>query len=118
MLSHDQRTNDDVAVQNISIVEIKMNEKLRPNFTPIPNVILDEMMRMLAPGATKVLFAICRFTYGWGKQADRISLNQLQDITGMARGSVARSLKELGEVITVTPGDPSRHQASEYRLNI
>jgi hypothetical protein len=48
-----------------------VSEKLKPNFTPIPNVVLDEMMWRLAPGATKILFAICRFTYGWGKHADR-----------------------------------------------
>lgn len=96
-----------------------MNEKLKPNFTPIPNVILDEIMRTLAPGATKVLFAICRYTYGWGKPAgDRISLKQLQEITGMARGSVVRSVKELGPLVTVTAGDPSRQLASEYRINV
>ena len=96
-----------------------MSEKLKPNFTPIPNVILDEIMRTLAPGAAKVLFAICRYTYGWGKpQGDRISLSQLCDITGMARGSVARSIKELGPIVTVTTGDPTRHLASEYRINV
>lgn len=95
-----------------------MSKKLRPNFTPIPNVILDEIMRTLAPGTTKLLFAICRFTYGWGKQSDRISISQLEDITGMARGSVARSIKQLGKLVSIKPGDPSRQLASEYRLNI
>ena len=96
-----------------------MSEKLKPNFTPIPNVLLDEIMRTLAPGATKVLFAICRYTYGWGKpEGDRISLRQLEDVTGMARGSVIRSLKELGSVVSVIPGDPSRQLASQYRINI
>jgi hypothetical protein len=28
-----------------------MTERLKLNFTPIPNIILDQMMRMLAPGA-------------------------------------------------------------------
>lgn len=95
-----------------------MSKKLKPNFTPIPNVILDEIMRTLAPGTTKLLFAICRFTYGWGKQSDRISISQLEDITGMAHGSVARSIKQLGKLVSIKPGDPSRQLASEYRLNI
>jgi phage replication O-like protein O len=95
-----------------------MSEKLKPNFTAVPNVIFDRVLCTLAPGATKVLFAICRFTYGYGKTSDRISLKQLQDMTGMARGSVARSVKELGPLVTVTAGDPSRQMASEYRLNI
>jgi hypothetical protein len=96
-----------------------LSEKLKPNFTAIPNVIFDKFMCTLAPGAAKVPFAICRFTYGYGKpNGDHISLEQLQDMTGMARGSVARSVKELGHLITVTPGNPSRQMASQYRLNI
>jgi phage replication O-like protein O len=96
-----------------------MGEKLKPNFTAVPNLIFDVKMRTLAAGATKVLFAICRYTYGWGKpNGDRISLTQLQEMTGMARGSVARSLKELGNLITVTHGDPSQQLANEYRINI
>jgi hypothetical protein len=82
-----------------------MSERLRPNFTGVPNIIFDKFMRTLAPGAAKVLFVICRFTYGYGKPSgDRISLKQLQDMTGMARGSVARSIKELGSLVTVRRG--------------
>jgi uncharacterized phage protein (TIGR02220 family) len=96
-----------------------MSEKLKPNFTPVPNILFDEAMRTMAPGAVKVLFAICRFTFGWGKpDGDRISLTQLQDITGMARGSVARSFKQLGNLVCIKSGDPSHQQASEYRLNV
>jgi hypothetical protein len=96
-----------------------VSDKLKPNFTPIPNIILDSILRTLAPGATKVLFAICRYTYGWGKpDGDRISLKQLQEITGMARGSVARSVKDLGPLVAVMAGDPKRQLASEYRINI
>jgi phage replication O-like protein O len=93
-----------------------VSDKLKPNFTPIPNVILDEIMRKLSPGATKILFAICRFTYGYGKQFDRISLSQLAECTGLDRRSVSRSVKQLGAVVTITPGNVTL--ASEYRLNI
>jgi phage replication O-like protein O len=95
-----------------------MSEKLKPNFTPVPNVILDEIMRKLTPSAVKVLLAICRYTYGWGKQSDRISSNQLAEMTGMDRSNVRRSLKQLGALVIIRPGDPKRNQASEYRLNI
>ena len=96
-----------------------MSNRLKPNFTAVPNVIFDKFMRTLAAGAVKVLFAICRFTYGYNKpEGDRMSLKQLQDMTGMARGSVARSVRELGALVTVSPGDPSRQLASKYRLNI
>lgn len=97
-----------------------MSNRLKPNFTAVPNVIFEKIMRTLAPGAVKVLFAICRYTYGHVGKADgdRISLKRLQDMTGMARGSVARSLKELRTLVTIRPGDPRRQIASFYRLNI
>ena len=94
-----------------------MSEKLKPNFTAVPNVILDEAMRTLQPGAVKLVFAICRYTYGWRKpEGERISLKQLQEITGMSRWSVVRSLKQLGRLVSIKPGNAT--QASEYRLNI
>jgi Bacteriophage replication protein O len=93
-----------------------VSEKLRPNFTPIPNILLDDVMGKLSPGAVKILFGICRFTYGWGKTSDRISLSQLQAITGLSRWSVVRSLKQLGDLVTIKPG--SHNLASEYTLNI
>ncbi len=52
-------------------------------------MILDEIMRTLAPGAMKVLFAICRYTYGWGKpEGDRISLKQLRKSPGWRDGAL------------------------------
>ena len=95
-----------------------MSERLKPNFTPVPNVIFDEVLSTLAPGAVKVLFAICRYTYGWGKKSDRISLNQLAEMTGMDRANVSRAVRQLGNLVIVKPGDRRKNQASEYRINI
>ena len=72
-----------------------MSEKLKPNFTAIPNVIFDQIMRALNEGEFKLLMAICRYTYGWRKQSDRISLKQLADLTGMDRSNVARARNRL-----------------------
>jgi phage replication O-like protein O len=93
-----------------------MSDRLKPNFTPVPNVILDEIMRGLNEGQFKTLMAICRKTYGWGKHSDQISLSQLADITGMDRSNVARARKGLGNLVTVTPG--TAITASTYQLNI
>jgi len=94
-----------------------MSEKLKPNFTPVPNVVFDEVMRTLTPAAGCLVFAICRYTYGWGKpQGDEISLKQLQEMTGLTRWGVIRARKQLGHLVTITPGNASR--ASKYRLNV
>lgn len=58
-----------------------------PNFTQIPNEILDKMADM-TPAEFKVLMAICRKTFGWQKERDVISLSQLEELTGLSRTAV------------------------------
>lgn len=58
-----------------------------PNFTQIPNEILDKMAEM-TPAEFKVLVAICRKTFGWQKERDVISLSQLEELTGLSRTAV------------------------------
>lgn len=58
-----------------------------PNFTQIPNEILDRMHEM-TPAEFKVLVAICRKTFGWHKERDIISLTQLEEMTGLSRTAV------------------------------
>ena len=36
----------------------------------------------------------------------------------MARGSIARSVKDLGSLLDISPGDLSRSLASQYRINV
>lgn len=93
-----------------------MSEKLKPNFTPIPNVVLENLMPGLSKAALKVLLAVARKTYGWGKERDAISLSQLQGLTGLGRAGVVRGTKELGSLIKVTKG--ANRDCNEYELNI
>jgi phage replication O-like protein O len=90
---------------------------LIPNTTQVPNVVLDEVIPRLKPGAVRVLLVIVRFTYGFGKEADRISYTQLQKVTGLSREGVRQAVKELGELVTVKPGARGKG-ANEYSLNI
>ena len=50
-----------------------------PNFTQVPNIVLDNMMSSLNESELKVLLYICRRTYGFHKEKDAISLSQLTD---------------------------------------
>jgi len=91
---------------------------LIPNTTQIPNVLMDEVMRTLSTAALKVLFAICRYTYGYGKQSDSISLRQLEEMTGLSRSGVVRCRKQLGNLIKTIPGSATEQRASVYALNL
>jgi hypothetical protein len=48
----------------------------KTNFTGIPNLFFDEVMRHLKEGELKVLLYIFRHTYGWQKDRDCISVPQ------------------------------------------
>lgn len=43
----------------------------------------------------RVFMAICIKTYGWNKKLDWISLSQLEEMTGIAKTHISRTLKEL-----------------------
>ena len=80
--------------------------KLRPNFTQIPNVVLDEWMAELSKGELKVLLYVMRRTYGFQKESDNISISQIcegiggKDLgTGLNRDTVnvaIASLEKMG----------------------
>lgn len=67
----------------------------KPNYTQIPNDILDNYMNQLSGAGIKVLLKICRNTFGWQKEKDKISLSQLVDSTGLCRQSALDAVKEL-----------------------
>ena len=72
-----------------------MSRTLIPNSTQIPDVILDHWMAKLSGAEFKVLLYIARRTYGFGKDTDDISLNQLahgirrRDGTRLDRAGIA-----------------------------
>ena len=73
-----------------------------PNYTQIPNVIIDHWMAFLSPAEFKVLICICRKTFGWKKENDRISLRQIETMTGLSRKGIITNLESLVEKELVT----------------
>lgn len=94
-----------------------MRRLLIPNTTQFPNVLLEDVIPKLPPGAVRVLLAIVRFTYGFGRESDRISLTQLQRATGLSRWRVNEGVKALRNVVNVKPGAKGKG-ANEYTLNL
>ena len=94
-----------------------MSKLLIPNTCQVPNVLLDEVIPRLSAGAVRVLLAIVRFTYGFQKESDRISLSQLQKITGLSRQGVVQGIAALRPLLKITPGAKGKG-ANEYSLNL
>ena len=78
-----------------------------PNTTQVPDLLFDHIMQDLDEKELKVLLYIIRRTFGFKKQADNISLNQLVSGittrdgrvldrgTGLSKATVARALQSL-----------------------
>ena len=102
---------------------------LHPTTTPVPDDVIDELMPRLSEAELKVLLYIVRRTFGFRKESDAISLNQLvngiqtrdgrvlDSGTGMSRSSVIRGTNGLVEkgVITV---DKRQTEDGENEINV
>ena len=66
-----------------------------PNHTQTPNELFDEHMKEMAGSELKVILAICRKTFGWHKERDRISTSQLMEMTGLSNRAVIDAIRKL-----------------------
>jgi phage replication O-like protein O len=105
-----------------------------PNTTQIPNDVFDSLMPSLSGGELKVLLYICRRTFGFQKDSDRISLSQithgittkagrvLDHGTGLCKRRVITALKALEKkniiIITREVDETGLNAVNTYRLNI
>lgn len=103
-----------------------------PSYTPVPDIVFDELAPELTEAELRVLLYIVRRTFGFKRQADAISLSQLVSGittrdgrvldrgTGMSRPGVTKGIKGLAEkkIIIVEKGTDERgeNQVNVYRL--
>ena len=81
----------------------------KPNYTPVPDELFDEQLPDLSGAELKVLLYIIRWTFGFKKESDNISLNQLlhgittkENVvldrgTGLSKKTLLETLKNLVE---------------------
>lgn len=76
----------------------KANPQLEDGYTKIADELLEALpSARLSGGEFRIVLAIIRKTYGFGKKMDRISLSQFETMTGIPR---KRCHKLLGELVT------------------
>lgn len=92
-------------------------KQLKPNFTQIPNVYLDEYMRELDSDTFKVLMVLSRKIYGYHKDSDRISQSQIIELSGLTKKMVKKALRILIErnLINVVESE-TRFKGRRYEL--
>jgi phage replication O-like protein O len=70
-----------------------MSSYVKPNYTQIPNQLLDEQLAEMGEAELKITLAVCRKTFGWHKDSDRISLSQFQELTGLSRQGAVNGIE-------------------------
>ena len=105
-----------------------------PNYTPVPDELFDEQLPDLSGSELKVLLYIIRRTFGFKKDSDNISLNQLLNGittkegivldrgTGLTKKTLLEAIKSLVEKnLILTERRRSKEKGDEpttYRLNL
>ena len=105
-----------------------------PTTTPTPDLLFDHIMQDLKESELKVMLYIIRRTYGFKKNTDDISLNQLVEGiktkdgrlldrgTGLSKSTVKRSLQSLKEknlINAIRNSDPKKgNLPTTYSLKI
>jgi hypothetical protein len=106
----------------------------KPNYTPVPDELFDEQLPDLSGAELKVLLYIIRRTFGFKKESDNISLNQLlhgittkENLvldrgTGLSKKTLLETIKNLIEKnLIISARRRSKEKGDEpttYRLNI
>lgn len=67
----------------------------QPNYTQIPNQLLDEHMSTLSGAELKLCLAIARQTFGWHKEGDKLSIKQLCALTGLSNRAICTAIESV-----------------------
>lgn len=77
--------------------------QLENGYTRIANELYEEIMKQPFSGyECRVLHAIIRKTYGYGKKSDYIAFSQISELTGIAKTHISRTMAALIEYKVVT----------------
>ena len=72
------------------------NPQYENGYTRIANELLEALARThLCDQESRILFAVIRKTYGWGKTWDRLSYTQITEMTGISNPHVHHTIKRL-----------------------
>ena len=64
-------------------------------YTQTPDLIFDELLKILTHSELILIMIIVRQTFGWKKEFDNISLSQLIEKSGLSKKSVLSALNSL-----------------------
>jgi len=87
-----------------------------PNYTQIPNNLLDRYLPEISPAELKVTLAVARNTFGWHRERHMMSISYLTKAAGLSRQGVINGINAGLERGTL--GRIQRGQSYEYFLEV
>lgn len=94
-----------------------MSNIIAPNYTQVPNVVVDELASQLSDSAFKLYVVLIRKTKGWDQARDAISISQFEKITGKSRPTVVKAIDELVKLRLIRKTRCTKF-GNEYELNL
>lgn len=91
-----------------------------PNYTICPNDLIDYYMADMGGAELKVVLAIVRHTFGYHKKQEALTLETLQEITGLCERSVIEATRMTEErgLIKKMANPKHRYGATWWEVNI
>lgn len=89
-----------------------------PNYTQIPNLILDDLLPLMKEAEMRIFMVICRQTIGWHRREHQISLSFFEKATGLCRQGVLNGIEEAIKRNTIIKREGGPNKASYYSINI
>lgn len=90
-----------------------------PNYTQVPNVLLDELMSEMKESELRVVLVAVRKIIGWHKTApEPISVSQFMKLTGLSRQPVLNGIQAAIERGLLTVAGQGKRGVSLYTLNV
>lgn len=88
-----------------------------PNYTQVPNVVIDDLASKLSDSAFKIYVVLIRKTKGWEQKRDAIAISQFCEITGKSKPTVIKCLDELINLGLIKKTRFTKY-GNEYELNL
>jgi phage replication O-like protein O len=93
--------------------------QIKEGFAPIPNKLLDVIsMAKLNGSQFRIVLAVIRHTYGWGRKSHEMSVSNLAKATGLPKRQVRKEIERLirGKVL-IEYKEPTKTSCREMGLN-
>lgn len=89
----------------------------KPNYTQIPNLLLDDFMADMDGSELKVTLAIARQTFGYHRDRHNLSIAELQKMTGLSKQGVVNGIDAGMKRGLITRSDGKRG-GFVYEINV